>query len=183
MKEKRCVDLLLIITGGAIALISYFYLDGDIRWWLIALGCGMILIFLILAIRERPTIPLQAGAPIFDMPPTAKVTEVLLLNEEDQTLATWPLYGKVSMVIGRDVGENQVDINLMPSTYASTVEVEHAVLNYTGGSWYVEDLGSKNGVSVQSCKDGRKYKLASDQPCKLDAGDIIYIGLARLLIR
>ena len=183
MKEKRCVDLLLIIPGGAIALISYFYLDGDIRWWLIALGCGMILIFLILAIRERPTIPLQAGAPIFDMPPTAKVTEVLLLNEEDQTLATWPLYGKVSMVIGRDVGENQVDINLMPSTYASTVEVEHAVLNYTGGSWYVEDLASKNGVSVQSCKDGRKYKLASDQPCKLDAGDIIYIGLARLLIR
>lgn len=183
MKEKRCVDLLLIITGGAIALISYFYLDGDIRWWLITLGCGMILIFLILAIRERPTIPLQAGAPIFDMPPTAKVTEVLLLNEEDQTLATWSLYGKVSMVIGRDVGENQVDINLMPSTYASTVEVEHAVLNYTGGSWYVEDLGSKNGVSVQSSKDGRKYKLASDQPCKLDAGDIIYIGLARLLIR
>ena len=60
-------------------------------WWLIALGCGMILIFLILAIRERPVIPLQAGAPIFDMPPAAKVTEVLLLNEEDQTLATWPL--------------------------------------------------------------------------------------------
>ncbi len=183
MEKKRFVDLLLILIGGAIALISYFYLDGDTRWWLVVLGCGMILIFLILAIRERSAIPLQAGAPIFDMPPTAKVTEVLLLNEEDQTLATWPLYGKVSMVIGRDVGENQVDINLMPSTYASTVEVEHAVLNYTGGSWYVEDLGSKNGVSVQSSKDGRKYKLASDQPCKLDAGDIIYIGLARLLIR
>ena len=183
MKKRRLVDFFLILTGGAIALISYFYLDGDLRWWLVALGCGMILIFLILAIRERHAIPLQAGAPILNMPPVAKVTEVLLLNEEDQTLATWPLYGKVSMVIGRDVGENRVDINLMPSTYASTVEVEHAVLNYTGGSWYVEDLGSKNGVSVQSCKDGRKYKLASDQPCKLDAGDIIYIGLARLLIR
>ena len=93
MKKKRFIDLLLILTGGAIALISYFYLDGDLRWWLIALGCGMILIFLILAIRERPVIPLQAGAPIFDMPPAAKVTEVLLLNEEDQTLATWPLHG------------------------------------------------------------------------------------------
>ena len=183
MKNRRFVDLLLILTGGAIALISYFYLDSYLRWWLVALGCGMILIFLILAIREKPAIPLQAGAPIFDMPPTAKVTEVLLLNEEGQPLTTWPLYGKVSMIIGRDVGENRVDINLMSSTYASMVDVEHAVLNYTGGSWYVEDLGSKNGVSVQSCKDGRKYKLASDQPCKLDAGDIIYIGLARLLIR
>ena len=84
MKKKRFVDLLLIITGGAIALISYFYLDSYLRWWLVALGCGMILIFLILAIRERHAIPLQAGAPIFDMPPAAKVTEVLLLNEEEQ---------------------------------------------------------------------------------------------------
>jgi len=183
MKQRRLVDLLLILTGGAIALISYFYLEGDVRWWLIALGCAMILIFLVIAIRERHRVPLQAGAPLLDMPPAAKVTEVQLLNEEDQTLATWPLYGKISMVIGRDVGENQVDINLSSSTYASMVDAEHAVLNYTAGSWYVEDLASKNGVSVQSSKDGRKYKLAPDQPCRLDAGDIIYIGLARLLIR
>lgn len=183
MEKKRFVDLLLILTGGAIALISYFYLDGDLRWWLTVLGCAIIIIFLILAIREKPSIPLQAGAPLLDMPPAAKVTEVVLLNEEDQTLATWPLYGKVSMTIGRDVGENQVDINLSSSTYASMVDVEHAVLNYTSGSWYVEDLASQNGVSVQSGQDGRKYKLASDQPCKLDAGDIIYIGLARLLVR
>lgn len=183
MEKRRLVDLLLILTGGAIALISCFYLDGDFRWWLVALGCVMILIFLILAISEKPAVPLQASAPILNIPPAAKVTEVLLLNEEDQTLAVWPLYGKVSMVIGRDAGENQVDINLISSTYASMVDIEHAVLNYTGGSWYVEDLASKNGVSVQSSKDGRKYKLAPDQPCKLDAGDIIYIGLARLLIR
>ncbi len=183
MKERRLVDLLLILIGGAIALISYFYLEGDIRWWLIAVGCGMVLIFLVSAIREKHRVPLQAGAPILNMPPDSKVTEVLLLNEEDQALATWPLYGKVSMIIGRDVGENQVDINLLSSTYASMVDVVHAVLNYASGSWYVEDLASKNGVSVQSGKDGRKYKLASDQPCKIDAGDIIYIGLARLLIR
>ncbi len=53
MKNRRFVDLLLILTGGAIALVSYFYLEGDIRWWLVALGCAMILIFLILAVRER----------------------------------------------------------------------------------------------------------------------------------
>ena len=101
MKNRRFVDLLLILTGGAIALVSYFYLEGDIRWWLVALGCAMILIFLILAVRERHWHPLQAGAPILDMPPAAKVTEVQLLNEEGQTLATWPLYGKVSMGVVR----------------------------------------------------------------------------------
>lgn len=183
MKRRRLADLLLILTGGAIALISCFYLEGGLRWQLAALGCGMVLVFLVLAICEKPWIPFQAGGPILDRPPAARVTEVLLLNEADQALAAWPLYGKTSMIIGRDVGENQVDINLMSSTYASTVDVEHAVLNYTGGSWYVEDLASQNGVSVQSHKDGRTYKLAPDQPCRLDAGDIIRIGLARLLIR
>lgn len=183
MGKRRLVDLLLILTGGAIALISCFYLEGGLRWRLAAVGCGMVLIFLVLAVCERPSIPFQAGGPILDRPPAARVTEILLLNEADQPLAAWPLYGKTSMIIGRDAGENQVDINLASSTYASMVEVEHAVLNYTGGSWYVEDLASKNGVSVQSCKDGRRYKLAPDQPCRLDAGDVVCIGLARLLIR
>lgn len=31
MKKRRLVDFLLILTGGAIALISHFYLDGNAR--------------------------------------------------------------------------------------------------------------------------------------------------------
>ena len=79
-------------------------------------------------------------------------------------------------------GENQVNINLANPTYAGTVDVEHAVLNYSAGSWYVEDLNSKNGVSVQK-GDKRKYKLAPGHPCLLARGDILYIGLVRLMIR
>ena len=105
-----------------------------------------------------------------------------MLIDEDQALASWSLYGKTVMVIGRDSGENQVNINLANSTYAGTVDVEHAVLNYSAGSWYVEDLNSKNGVSVQK-GDKRKYKLAPGHPCLLARGDILYIGLVRLMIR
>ena len=65
---------------------------------------------------------------------------------------------------------------------ARTKDVEHAVLNYSAGSWYVEDLNSKNGVSVQK-GDKRKYKLAPGHPCLLARGDILYIGLVRLMIR
>ena len=183
MKLRRIVDFLLMLVGSAIILVSYFYVDGQLRWIIITVSGTLLLIFLIIAIRDESRVLPRVGAPILHLPPTAKVTEVVLLNEEDQPLATWPLYGKVSMVIGRDVGENQADINLNSSTYASTVDVEHAVLNYTGGTWYVEDLASKNGVSVQTKKDGRKYRLASFQPCKLDSGDIIHVGLVRLLIR
>ena len=30
--------------------------------------------------------------------------------------------------------------------YAGTVDSEHAVMNYSNGSWYIEDLDSENGT-------------------------------------
>ena len=92
-------------------------------------------------------------------------------------------HGKTAMVIGRDVKENQVDIDLGQSAYASMVDIEHAVLNYSAGDWYVEDLGSTNGISVKKAGDGRVYKLSRDTPCRLERGDCLYIGLNRLLLK
>lgn len=183
MKLRRVMDLVLVLIGSTIILISYFYLEGQLRWVIVIVSGILLLTFLICAIWDESRSPLQESAPMFHMQPAAKVTEAVLLNEEDRPLASWTLYGKASMVIGRDAGENQVDISLSSSTYASTVDAEHAVLNYTDGTWYIEDLASHNGVSIQSRKDGRKYKLAPFHPCKLDAGDMIHVGLARLLIR
>lgn len=109
-------------------------------------------------------------------------SELLLLNEEGGSLASWDIYGKNGIVIGRDVGENHVTVNLDNTDYASMIDVEHAVLNYASDAWYIEDISSKNGVSVQK-SDGRKYKLSYGKPCKLEQGDIIFISMARLQIR
>ena len=114
--------------------------------------------------------------------PSATPTELALLNEEGGDLALWDIYGKNGIVIGRDVGENQVTVNLDHTEYASIIDVEHAVLNYTKDTWYVEDISSKNGVSVQK-SDGRKYRLSYGKPCRLEQGDILFIGLARLQLR
>lgn len=184
MKGKRAVDLLLFLTFAAIAVLALLYMDGWTRWGL-GLGGGiMAVIFLWLSCRRETESPTWVhnphGGPIG---PPAKISELVLLNEEGAPLAVWPLYGKVSMVIGRDVGENNVDVNLSSAAYASMVEIEHAVLNYSGGEWYIEDLASKNGVSVQKREDGKKYKLAPDKPCKVEAGDIILIAMTRLLLR
>lgn len=105
----------------------------------------------------------------------------MLLGEDNTRLASWNIYGKNGLVIGRDVGENHVSINLEDTTYASMIDIEHAVLNYSGDSWYIEDISEKNGISVQK-KDGRKYKLSYGKPCRLERGDIIYIALTRLEI-
>lgn len=185
MKKKFVLDVLIFLLGSAIALIGHFYMEGSYRRGFTLLGCGIMIWFLWLALRDRkdPTSQITAPLPTSTYPPKAEITEAVLLSEEGTHLASWPLYGKTSMVIGRDQGENQVNINLSSSTYASMIEVEHAVLNYSAGSWYVEDLASKNGVMVQKQADGRKYKLASGQPCKLSGGDIIYVGLTKLLLR
>lgn len=88
--------------------------------------------------------------------------------------------GKISAVIGKDIGENHVDINLNETPYAAMIDVEHAVLNYADGNWYIEDLDSKNGISIQKVGQDKAYKLSALQPCKLDFGDIIFIGVCQL---
>ncbi len=184
MITKRVVDFLLALTGGIIALVGYFYIE-DRYYWIIVLGGSLLmLLFLILMVRDSRAGPELQIRSMDGMghPPASHLTEIVLLSEEDQPLSSWTLYGKTGMVIGRDSGENQVNINLTNSTYASTVDVEHAVLNYSADNWYVEDLNSKNGVSVQK-SDKRKYKLAAGHPCLLSCGDILYIGLVRLMIR
>ena len=182
---KRFLELSLVLSGGATGLTALLYTEGAYRWFFTLLGFGVVAFALWLA-ADGPSKyggAWLAGAPILPSPARGQITEAVLLGEEDNALATWQLYGKTSVVIGRDVGENQVDINLAGSTGAATIDVEHAVLNYTAGKWYVEDLGSKNGVGVQKRADGRRYSLAHDKPCGLEPGDIIYIGLARLLLR
>jgi len=105
--------------------------------------------------------------------------ELVLLNEEGGRQASWEIYGKNGIVIGRDVGENHVTVNLDHTTYAGMIDIEHAVLNFSGDAWYIEDISSQNGISIQK-NDGRKYKISSGKPCRLELGDVIFVGLTRL---
>lgn len=109
-----------------------------------------------------------------------EISQIALLNTADEIVSTWELYGRTSAVIGKDFGENQVDVDLSATPYSAMIDVEHAVLNYVGGAWYVEDLGSQNGISIKKSGQKETYKLSSLQPCKLDLGDIIFVGMCRL---
>lgn len=142
------------------------------------------IVFLMLAVQDKEEQKKAVGRLSMGLPSESElITETVLLSEEDTELMVWDLYGKTAMVIGRDVKENQVDIDLGRSSYASMVDIEHAVLNYSTGNWYVEDLGSSNGISVKKAGDGRVYKLSADTPCRIEQGDCLYIGLNRLLLR
>ena len=111
---------------------------------------------------------------------TTAISQISLLNKNGEIISSWELYGKTSAIIGKDIGENLVDINLNDTPYAAMIEVEHAVLNYAGGNWYIEDLDSQNGISIQKVGQDKAYKLSALQPCKLDFGDIVFIGVCQL---
>lgn len=175
MKQK--LDISIVLSGFALSLVSLFREDGVTKWFLFLLGLtlGFIALYDILVKKEIITDFRKKKKP------SSNITGVSLLNDENQIIGTWDLYEKSSAIIGIDTGENQVDINLSQSVYASTLEVEHAVLNYAGGQWYAEDLDSENGVFVMK-SDGHKYRLISMRPCLLEKGDILFVSLVRLVL-
>lgn len=183
MNGKKILDAIIFICSCAVCATSYYYLFG--RQQLVACTASAIvaLVFLILLVRRPRKSAIKYNDPLPSAMPAPGITEAVLLNEDDEQIATWDLFGKVGVVIGRDVGENHVNINLSNCTYASMIDVEHAILNHAADNWYIEDVGSKNGVSVMKAVDGKKYRLAAGQPCLLQPGDIVYIAMTRLLVR
>ena len=43
MNKKQTIDILIVVMGVAIALTSYFYLEGSHRWLFLLLGAGLAL--------------------------------------------------------------------------------------------------------------------------------------------
>ncbi len=182
--KKRIVDL----AAGCVCLAAFgiaLVYPGQVRHqagvlWGTGLGAA---VWLFLAAREREEWGMAGKNGGEDLPEKSFITEIALLNEEDMELMVWNLYGRTAALIGRDVRENQVDIDLSQSPYAGMVEIEHATLNFSNGNWYVEDLGSTNGLSLKKAGDGRIYQLSPDIPCRLEQGDCLYVGMNRLLLR
>lgn len=174
---KKMINWLIALLSMAIAMLLAFGTNVSGLWIFIVIVFS--LLHVVMAVK-RKAVPAgeEACKPVL---PSTALTELVLLGEEGDRLASWNIYGKNGIVIGRDVGENHVTVNLENSAYASMIDVEHAVLNYSGDSWYIEDISERNGVSIQK-QDGRKYKLAYGKPCRLEKGDIVCVALARLQI-
>ena len=109
------------------------------------------------------------------------IRELVLLDENNKPVRSWTLAGRVSVIIGRAGREEDVDVDLEGCEYGAFVDYQHAALNYSLDRWYVEDLGSSNGVRVQKVEDGNCYRIMN-RPCQVRAGDVLYIANTRLLL-
>jgi hypothetical protein len=63
------------------------------------------------------------------------------------------------------LGRSPANTIIVPDTYASS---EHALLTYRGGQWMLEDLGSRNGTTLN--------RIAIAGPTVVSSGDIVGIG-------
>ncbi len=109
------------------------------------------------------------------------VRQLILLNEQNMPVRSWDLSDRVAVVIGKKNTEEDVDVDLEDCEYSTFIDPCHAALNFCNNGWFVEDLGSQNGVKIKKVEDGDCYKVMN-RPCRVAAGDIIYIANTKLLL-
>ena len=153
MRKKRYIDIIICCFLAAIMMLCYTYMEREEQRQMYMIICGaLLLFFFILFWLDSPSHGHRKGK-------TGKmIQQLLLLDEEGNEISAWHIGGKTSVLIGRDAKKENVDINLQNTEYGGMVERQHAVLNYAGGQWYIEDLGSKNGVKIQKGRDGELYR-------------------------
>ena len=110
------------------------------------------------------------------------LSELVLLSEEDTVVKKWNILEKNSLVIGKKNSEEDIDIDLSDTYFSGTVSDVHAILNYVDGSWYIEDMQSKNGTQIKGFLEDKLYNIKDGQS-KLAKKDYIFIGLNKLQIR
>lgn len=111
------------------------------------------------------------------------VTRIVLVDDSGKSLRTWTIGNKISFLIGKSTKQNEVDIDLTSTEYSELISRQHAVLNYAEGTWFIEDLGSRNGSGIQRINETEKYKIESGKLYKLNAGDAIYIANTKIILK
>lgn len=182
MNGKRFVDIMSCGICMAVIILGYIYMDaGKGRTILWVVCTFLFLVFLSLAIRDDGNYRGKRKAGRVARGQKERIQFIALLGENDNEITRWNIAGKVSLVIGRNTRKEDVDINLVNTEFAGMVDRQHAVLNYTAGQWYIEDLDSANGIRIQKKQDKKVYEISKTQPCMIEKGDIIYIGLTKLM--
>lgn len=113
----------------------------------------------------------------------ATISRICLIDEYEKSLGEWDILNKSSLVIGKSTKSRAVDIDLSKTKDEYLISKNHAVMNYAGGNWYIEDLGSAYGVGIKKANGTFRRRLKIDTPYKVEIGDIIYINKVRLMFR
>ena len=158
----------------------------DVEMWvkILVISCLVCLAIMFLIIQYYRTLrKLKVQTPRSNIQFTKKnIDKIVLLNEENRIIKSWDISGMAGLVIGKNSGNNQVDIDLSDLAVVETISEEHAVLNYANGNWFIEDSDSFNGTGIKKVCDDNILYLNKSEQIKLEPHDYIYIGKAVLQV-
>ncbi len=182
---KRTLDILIFLVGIGVIYCTL----KEMETWRIApaliavVAAGMALaLYDLIRSTNKKTAEISFIEPDFVPGQDGhEIERLILLDEEGKPIKSWDLQGKVSQIIGKAGQDQELDIDLSDCEYSSFVDFQHAALNFCLDQWYVEDLGSQNGVKVRKVEDGECYRVIH-RPCRVVSGDILYIANTKLLL-
>ena len=174
---KIISSILIVLTIFSISIAAYilYFIVYDFQIQILGtLGIVLVFSFLLFFEFKRPK-----SREL----PTENISRFILLSPDGEKEKEWHSGSSMSFLIGKGTVLNPVDIELGDSQYGDLISNEHAVLNFMDGIWYLEDLGSINGVGIR--KKGEEYtlRLKPLTSYKVDEGDTIYISKAKILVR
>ncbi len=157
-----------------------------IEFWIkiLAISCIVVLAIIFLIVQYRRTVNrLKIRTTNNQIQVNRRTVEqIVLLNEDKRIIKSWNIIGKAGLVIGKNIDEDQVDIDLSDLAVCETISEEHAVLNYSNGSWYIEDSDSAWGTGVKKAYEENIHYIGKSEQIRLESQDYIYIGKAMLQI-
>ena len=179
-RVKQTLDVLIILCGAG----AVFLVFKEIGTWRFAPAVYFVIV-IGMAAAIYDLFRLSGSKNTEEIMPEAEriqgIQRLILLDEEGKPIKSWDLQGKISLIIGKAGRDQELDIDLSDCEYSSFIDFQHAVLNFCLDQWYVEDLGSQNGVKVGKVEDGECYREIH-RPCKVVAGDVLYIANTKLLL-
>lgn len=168
--------------GALITCIVYLEVD----FWIkaVAIGCICAVAIIFIVIQYVNTIKrLKVRTTGSQIQVSRKTIEqVVLINENKRIIKSWSITGKAGLLIGRGSEDNPVDIDLSELAVWETISEEHAVLNYSNGSWYIEDSDSEWGTGVKKAYEDNITYLNKSEQIRLEPTDCIYVGKAVLQV-
>jgi hypothetical protein len=171
---KLLIKIVLII-GYLVTLLTVNYIYKSKIVLIITAVISLIAVMVMILLKKKRIWS-------FGMDNTA-LTKIILKDDDGKYIKTWELNSSISLIIGKKTKNNEIDIDLSDTVYASLISREHAVLNFTGKQWYFEDIGSSNGSGIKRKSEGKKFKVEEGQAYRLYTGDTIYIANTQMLVK
>lgn len=171
------IDLLIAVVSIVCAVLTYRHIQPGLTQWMIwgilLAVCLGLFIWECRALRLRET----------EKPARQTVPRIIaLMGEEERELRSWPLNGKVGILVGKSEGEILADIDLAACSWSEAIDAAHLAVNYAQGGWWAQDLSSRNGSAL--IRNEKEILLTPGWPVQIACGDaIVLAGNIRLIVQ